>query len=100
MAAMGAAGCLLLIVVMATQGLSRAGVWAAPLAALAGIVAAVATVWALRPQQPQAVLPPKMEVPDWVVERPAELSKVVAALVGGRARTVGIATGVHGGGGW
>ena len=45
-------------------------------------------------------LPPELEVPDWVVDRPAELAAVVTALVGGQAGTVGITTGLYGAGGF
>jgi hypothetical protein len=59
----GAAGCAFLVAVMVVRGLAEAGAWAGPLAALAGIVAAVAAVWALRPPPPKAALPPAMSVP-------------------------------------
>ena len=39
-------------------------------------------------------------MPDWVVDRPAELSAVVIALVARQARTVGITTGLYGAGGF
>src|ERR1035441_2620275 len=48
----------------------------------------------------QALLPPELEVPDWVVARPAEMAAVVKALVGGGAGTVGITTGLYGAGGF
>ena len=110
-AAVGAAGAVafvFLIVVIARQGLQQAGAWAGPLGALAGIVAAVAAVWVLVPRRPEAALPPEPEValppqvqvPEWVVDRPAELAAVVGALVGARAGMVGITTGLYGAGGF
>jgi WD40 repeat protein len=96
----GAAACLFLIVVMAHQGLQRAGAWATPMAALAGVVAAVAAVWATAPRPRKAPLPPELAVPGWVVSRPAELAAVVKAVVSGRAGTVGITTGLYGVGGF
>ena len=99
-AVVGAAACVFLIVVMVRQGLAQAGAWAGPLAALAGIVAAAAAVWALVARPSKVPLPPELEVPDWVVDRPAELAAVVTALVGGQAGTVGITTGLYGAGGF
>ena len=104
----GVAAFVFLLVVMASQGLARAGVWAGPLAALAGIVAAVAAVWVLvpprpgpvLPPEPPAVLPPEAELPEWVVDRPAELAAVVSALVDTGAEMVGITTGLYGAGGF
>ena len=45
-------------------------------------------------------MPPELEVPDWVVDRPAELAAVVRALVDAGAGTVGITTGLYGAGGF
>ena len=70
------------------------------MAALAGVVAAAAAVWGLVPRPSKVPLPPELEVPDWVVGRPAELAAVVKALVGGQAGTVGITTGLYGAGGF
>ena len=61
---------------------------------------AAAAVLAVVPRPAKVPLPPELEVPDWVVGRPAELSAVVRALAGGRARTVGITTGLYGAGGF
>jgi hypothetical protein len=94
----GAAGCAVLVAIMAVQGVAEAAVWAGPLTALAGMVAAVATVWALRPPKPKSALPPAIRVPDWVVGRPTELAAVAKALAGGGAKTVGITTGLYGAG--
>jgi hypothetical protein len=99
-AVVSAAACVFLIVVLVRKGLAQAGLWAAPLGALAGIVAAAAAVWVLMPRASKMPLPPELEVPDWVVGRPAELAAVVKALVGGRAGTVGITTGLYGAGGF
>jgi WD40 repeat protein len=115
-AAAGAAAFVFLIVVMARQGLARAGAWAAPLAALAGIAAAVAAVWPLVSRRPEvalppepamvlaseskAALPPPVQVPEWVVDRPVEVAAVVSALTDAGARMVGITTGLHGAGGF
>jgi WD40 repeat protein len=99
-AAAGAAVFVFLIVVMAGQGLEKAGLWAGPLAALAGIVAAVAAVWAVVPARRELALPPDLQVPGWVVDRPAELAEVVRALVHAEAGTVGITTGLYGAGGF
>jgi hypothetical protein len=104
----GAVAFVFLIVVMARQGLQQAGAWAAPLAALAGIVASVAAVWPLVTRKPESALepepgvalPPEPEVPEWVVDRPAELDAVVSALAGAEAGMVGITTGLYGAGGF
>ena len=93
------AACVFLVAVWVGQGLVQASLWAAILAALAAVVAVVVAVWAL-PKPPQALLPPELEVPDWVVDRPAEMAAVVKALVGGGAGTVGITTGLYGAGGF
>ncbi len=100
LAVVGAAACVFLIVVMATQGLVQAGAWAGPLAAVAGIVAAAAAVSGPMARPSKVPLPPELEVPDWVVDRPAELATVVTALAGGQAGTVGITTGLYGAGGF
>jgi hypothetical protein len=99
-AVVSAATCVFLIAVMVQKGLVQAGLWAGPLGALAGIVAAAAAVWALMPRPSTIPLPPELEVPEWVVGRPAELAAVVKALVDGRAGTVGITTGLYGAGGF
>src|ERR1039457_3287012 len=96
----GVAVGVFLIAVLIGQGLARAGLWAAVLGALAGVVAAVAAVWALVPRRSKMLLPPELKVPEWVIDRPAELDAVVKALVGSGARTVGITTGLYGAGGF
>jgi hypothetical protein len=99
-AALSLAACGFLSVIMAVQGLSRAGAWAAPLAALAGIGAVWAAVWGLLPRPSKGTLPPQLDVPEWVVRRPAELAAIVKPLAEGRAGTVGITTGLYGAGGF
>ena len=95
-----AAACAFVIGVLIHKGLAQATAWAGLVAALAGVVAAAAAIWMLVPRPSKVLLPPELEVPDWVVDRPAELSAVVRALVGGRAGTVGITTGLYGAGGF
>ena len=99
-AAGSVAACAFVIGVLVHRGLAEAGLWAGVVAALAGVVAAAAAVWAVVPRPSRVPLPPELEVPDWVVGRPAELSAVVRALVGGRGGAVGIATGLYGAGGF
>ena len=98
-AAASAAACIDLVAIMVTQGLDEAGLWAAPLGALASVVCAWAAVRALRPQSPPMLLPPEPPLPEGVVDRPAELDAVVNALVGSRREMIGITTGLHGAGG-
>ena len=100
LAAVSAAACALLIVVLVRTGLAQAGSWAAPLSALAGIVAAWAAVVAVVPRPAKVSVPPELGVPDWVVGRPTELAAIVKALVDGQAATVGITTGLYGAGGF
>ncbi len=92
--------CGFLIAVLVGEGLQQASLWAAIVAALAGVVAAGAAVWVSMPQLSKVPLPPELEVPKWVVDRPDELAAVVNALVGGKAGTVGITTGLYGAGGF
>lgn len=89
--ALGAAACVVLVLILAGRGPRQADLWVGILGALAGVVAAVAAVWPLI-VRPSPVLPAEVEVPRWVVDRPAELSAVTAALAGGRAGAVGITT--------
>jgi NADH:ubiquinone oxidoreductase subunit 6 (subunit J) len=60
--AAGAVAFVFLIVVMARQGLTRAGAWAGPLGALASLVAAVAAAVVLVPRRQGVALPPEPEV--------------------------------------
>jgi WD40 repeat protein len=46
------------------------------------------------------LLPPELKVPEWVVDRPAEVAAVVTALTGNPAGTVAITTGLFGAGGF
>jgi hypothetical protein len=46
------------------QGLAQVGLWAAPLGALAGIVAAAAAVWVLMPRPSKVPLPAELKVTD------------------------------------
>ena len=87
------AACVFVIAVLIHKGLAEAAVWAGVVAALAGVVASAAAVWVLVPRPSMVPLPPELEMPDWVVGRPAELSAVVKALLDGQAATVGITTG-------
>ena len=48
----------------------------------------------------KAPVPPGLEVPAWIVGRPAELESVVQALASARAGTVGVTTGLYGAGGF
>src|SRR5690242_15348190 len=87
---------------MVRQGLVRSGVWAGPLAAVAGIVAAVAALMGpvSPPVKAPVPVPPELEVPGWVVGRPTELAAVVQAVTLSRAGTVGVTTGLYGAGGF
>jgi hypothetical protein len=95
----GAAACAVLVMDAFGQGPAQASYWAAILAAVAGVAAVPAAVMALLPQPTRIPLPPELQVPAWVIERPAELNAVVESLVSG-TRTVGITTGLHGAGGF
>ncbi len=64
--AAGIAGCVFLVVVMVRQGVDRSGAWAAPLAALAGIAAAVAAVWGPVAWPAKVPVPAELKVPDCV----------------------------------
>jgi hypothetical protein len=99
-AALGVAGCVVLSLFLAGQGLERGSLWATVLGLPAGTVAAAAGVWALIVQRSKVLVPPELEVPEWAVGRPAETEQVVAALLRGRGGTVGITTGLYGAGGF
>jgi WD40 repeat protein len=94
------AACAFVIGVLVHKGLAEAGLWAAVVGGLAGVLGAAAAVWAVVPRSPQVPLPPELRLEDWVVGRPAELAAVVRALAGERAETVGITTGLYGAGGF
>ena len=99
-AVLGVAGCVFLGVFLAGQGLERASLWAAVLGLPVGAVATAAGVWALVVQRSRVVVPPELEVPEWVVDRPTEAEQAVTALLHGRSGTVGITTGLYGAGGF
>jgi WD40 repeat protein len=96
----GVVACVFLVAVGAGQGLERASLWAAVLGMPVGLVAAGAAVWVIVAPQSKVRVSPKLEVPGWVVDRPSEVSAVVAALLGGQAGTVGITTSLQGAGGF
>ena len=99
-AVLGVAGCVFLGVFLAGQGLERASLWAAVLGLPVGAVATAAGIWALVVQRSRVVVPPELEVPEWVVDRPTEAEQAVTALLHGRSGTVGITTGLYGAGGF
>ena len=92
--------CAFVIVVLIRKGLAEAGLVAGVVAALTGVVAVGAAVWAVVPHASNVPLPPELDVPGWVVGRPAELSAIVRALVDEGAGMVGITTGLYGAGGF
>ena len=97
---LGVAGLVFLIVVLVGKGPVQAGVWAGVLAAMAGIVAAVAAIWPLVARQSKMLPPPEIPVPEWLVSRPTEATEVVDALLRRRGQTVGITTALQGAGGF
>ena len=68
---LGVAACVVLVLILAGRGPRQPDLWVAVLAALAGVVAAIAAVWPLLARHPLE-LPPYEAVPEWVVDRPAE----------------------------
>ena len=94
------AACAFVILVLVHKGPAAAGLWAGIVAALAGVVAAAAAVWVLMPEPGKVPLGPEPKLEDWWVDRPAQLSAVVKALVDGQPGTVGITTGLYGAGGF
>ena len=92
------AACAFLVVVLVTEGVGQASLWAGVL----GGAAAVAAL-GLGPSpllfRPSRV-PPELKVPGWVVNRPAELEAVVTAVTSTQGGTVGITTGLYGAGGF
>jgi len=97
---LGAAACVFLVVVVVGQGVATASLWAGVLATLAGVVAAVAAIPPLLARASRVLVPPELEVPGWVVDRPAEAGQVVSALLGAGGGLVGITTGLYGAGGF
>jgi len=96
----GVVACVYLFAVLVGQGLGKASTLATVLGLPIGVVAAGAAVWAVVARPAKALVPPGLEPPDWVVERPDEAGKVVAALLSRRAGTVGITTALQGAGGF
>ncbi|HEV2373673.1 MAG TPA: NB-ARC domain-containing protein [Streptosporangiaceae bacterium] len=97
---LGVASCGLLVWVGVGQGLGAANSWAGVLGGVAGIVAAVAAVWPLIARTSQVIPLAGLEVSGWVVDRPAEVGQVVAALLAGGGGPVGITTRLEGAGGF
>ena len=98
-AVLGVAACVFLGVFLAGQGLDRASLWAAVLGLPVGAVATAAGVWApvVSDQGGSAAGAGGAGLGG----RPAGgADAVVTALVGGRAGTVGITTGLYGAGGF
>jgi WD40 repeat protein len=88
---------------------SMATIWAAILSAWA--ISAGMLAWALRSRRsiaasatrttsPVVLMPPELNVPEWVVDRPMQLNEVVIALLRPEDGAVGITTGLHGAGGF
>ena len=99
-AALGLVSCGSLVWVAVGHGPGPASSWAGVLGGVAGVVTAMAAVWPLL-ARPSRVLPlAGLEVPGWVVDRPAEAGQVVTALMAGGGRPVGITTGLYGAGGF
>ena len=96
----GVVACVFLVAVLVGQGLNQASLWAAVLGLPVGLVAAGAAAWVIVAPQSKVLVPSALEVPKWVVDRPAEVSAVVAALLGGQAGPVGITTALQGAGGF
>ena len=81
-----------LITVLVRRALPQADPWTTLLRALAGIVVAAMAVWALRrgSAKVKIPLPPELQVPKWIVDRPAGRVAVVKALLGSQDGVVGI----------
>jgi hypothetical protein len=99
-AVLGAVACVFVIAVLIGRGLEQASLWAGVLGLPVGLVTAGAVAWATVTPQPNALAPPEQVVPEWVVDRPTELSEIVARLLEGRGGTVGISTALQGAGGF
>lgn len=63
-AAASIAACAFVIGVLVHKGLAAASLWSGVVAALAGVVAAAAAVWAVMPRPSTPPLPSKLPVPD------------------------------------
>lgn len=91
--ALAVVGACVSLIALVSQPSARVGLLAAMLAAAA--VAAVVRV--TMPPRPKVPLPPMLELPEAVINRPAELAAVVKALVSGRcAPTAGYSSGSAG----
>ena len=80
-----------------------AGLWVGIVVGVAAVAAAGAAVWPLitaLPTLPRTLPPTEFQVPEWVIERRAEIDKVVAALSKGPAGAVGTTTALQGAGGF
>ena len=97
---LGLVACGLVASVWIGHGLGQASLLAGVVAAVTGVVAAVAAVWPLLAKPSRIPVLAGLEMPEWVVDRPAEVGRIVSALMGGGDRTVGITTGLHGAGGF
>jgi hypothetical protein len=98
--ALGLVACVFLVAVVVGLGLDRASLWATVLGVPTGVVAAVAGVWAIVARPSAVVAPPELELPDWVVDRPAEVEEVVAALRAEPDGAAGVTVGLYGAGGF
>src|SRR5712691_5183203 len=98
---LGAADCVSVLIVLIVSGPDRAAVWAAVAGLPTAVAAAVAAVWALAPR-PKTAMPPELTVEDWVIDRPAELGRIVTALTGkqGSGPVVAVTTALTGAGGF
>src|SRR5215472_17604125 len=97
---LGVADCVFIGVVLAVAGPDRAAVWATVVGLPVAVVAMVAAVCALVPRRGVA-LPPELVVDEWVVDRPAELGQVAAALTRERGGgVVAVTTALTGAGGF
>ena len=92
--------CLASVVLAAACALIIANVWAGVVLGIATVVGAGAAIWPIVVTRRKQFPPPQLELPGWVVDRPAELTKVVAALTRANAGTVGITTALQGAGGF
>lgn len=93
---------LTLALLIAACVLVIAGKSVAIVLGVAVVVTAAAALWPLltaRPKPP-APSPPELRLPGGVVDRPAEVAQVVAALTKAMAGTVGITTALQGAGGF
>jgi hypothetical protein len=93
-AVLGAAACVFLVTVLVVRGLGQASLWAGVVAALAGVVAVCTAVWPLVFRPSKALLPPELQVPEWVVGRPAEMAAVAGVGHASYLQVLGGAEGI------